>query len=87
MSAFIVNTKSWTRKGYKSYSTVGRAQAALKKLGLDTEQYEAMSAEDWIAGDTDVTVKNLMSGREVTIKRSERGNPATDPSMEGYFTM
>lgn len=34
-----------------------------------------------------VTVKSLMSGKPVTLKRSQQGNPALDPSMEGYWSM
>ena len=36
--------------------------------------------------DYDVTVKNLMSGGEVTIKRSEEGS-CIDPSTERYWAM
>lgn len=34
-----------------------------------------------------IKVKSLMSGVEVEIRRLDQGNPALDPSMEGYWTM
>lgn len=87
MAAFIVNNNTLKRYKDKPYASKGTAQAAQKRLGLSADEYTVMSTEEWLAADEQVEVKNLMSGKPVMIRRSERGNPALDPSMEGYFTM
>lgn len=87
MKSVIVHITSRTRKGYKTYSTLGRASAALKRMGLEEGEYTAMTLADFNAQDEDITVRSAMNGAEITIKRSQRGNPALDPSMEGYWSM
>ena len=42
---------------------------------------------DWSKRQPLITVQNLLTGVEVKIKASDVGNPALDPSMEGYWTM
>lgn len=43
--------------------------------------------DEWVAADKDIVVKSAMDGRDVTIKASNRGCRASDPSLEGYWTM
>ncbi len=81
----IYNPKSlYVECGGKSYSSKGRAEAARQKLGLT----ECVSGtyDEFHAADYDVVVKNILSGKDVTIKQSERGGPC-DPSTERHHSM
>lgn len=81
----IFNPKSLhVANGGKSYTSKGRAEAARKKLGLT--DYVAGTYDEFHAADHDVVVKNILTGKDVTIKQSERGGPC-DPSTERYHCM
>jgi fructose-1,6-bisphosphatase/inositol monophosphatase family enzyme len=49
-------------------------------------KFEVMSREEFDQLDVMVEVKNLMSGRPVQIRKSDRGG-CCDPSTERYWTM
>ena len=49
-------------------------------------ELKVATAEEFAAMDTLVTVKSLMSGDEVEIRKSEVGGPC-DPSTERYWSM
>ena len=53
------------------------------KLG---DEWKVASYSDWQADDHMVEVQSVMGGT-VKIRSSDRGRRASDPSMEGYWTM
>ncbi len=81
----IVNLTTW-RHGGTFYTSRKRAEAAAKKLGVADDNHKVMSYPEWLEGDVTVEVVNLMSGRTVGIKRSDRGT-CCDPSTERYWSM
>jgi len=60
------------------------AKAANRNAGYDA--YTHISEEDRAAIDPVTTVKNLMSGKDVQIRASDRGT-CVDPSTERYWSM
>lgn len=85
MEYIIFNPKSLWQYAYgKGYSSKGRAEAARKKLGLT--DCVSGTRDEFHAADHDVVVKNILTGKDVTIKQSERGGPC-DPSTERYHSM
>ncbi len=82
----VVNTNTW-KKQPKDYNHIGHA---LRAAQLATEKYDrpfkVMTSDEWRAGDGYVEVETI-HGSTVKIRLSERGNPALDPSMEGYWCM
>lgn len=98
MSWVIYNTTNfrlWNGNQYgpKHYETERAAKAQFTKLTkglraiLKDSEWAIASYDDFNAMDPTVTVISLMSGKPVLIKASQRGRVATDPSMDGYWTM
>ena len=50
-------------------------------------EWTVASYDDWRAVDTEIEVISVMSGKPVKIRQSDRGSRASDPSMEGYWTL
>jgi hypothetical protein len=71
---------------YGEYSTERKAKNALKKLGYPEDKFIVTSEEFYKNMDHDVQVKNLMSGKMVTLRASQVGS-CTDPSTERYWSM
>lgn len=97
MSFVIYNTTSfslWRGNSYsaKSYATERAAKAQLTKLTkglmavLEEGEWAVASADEFRTMEPEVEVKSVMGGT-VKVRASERGNPALDPSMEGYYCM
>lgn len=85
MNFYIYNPKSLHKEcGGKAYSSKGRAEAAMRKLGI--VGCVAGTAEEYHAADYPILVKNILTGLTVTIMQSERGS-ACDPSTERYHCM
>lgn len=87
----IYNKTTFALYGVVAYSTAAAAKAvrtkAIKRGLIEADQWEVASKEEWRARDPMVTVISLMSGKSVEIRMSQKGNPALDPSMEGYWQM
>ncbi len=98
MSFVIYNTRTFHRmaapaSGQQSFPTERAAKTirtkVIKKAGAGAEE-----AAEWVVADYDtwrdaepmVTVKHLLSGKDVQIRASERGG-CCDPSTERYHTM
>lgn len=98
MSAVIYDKEHITV--YATYADVATAERMLKNAREKghrlqgykyresaLERLEVTTVEDFRENvDHDVQVKNLMSGKLVTIKASDRGG-CTDPSTETYWSM
>lgn len=93
MYYYIFNPKTKHRYTHGTasgcYNTERGAKAALTRLKktIAYQDYTTISAEKFFAQDIDVIVISMMSGKEVVIRQSQKGNPAVDPSMEGYWSM
>lgn len=94
MTFYIYNpvTKHRYTRGPSSgqFDSEGGAKAsltALKKREKGFETYAVISADEFFKQDLDIIVISMMNGKQITIKQSQKGNPAVDPSMEGYWSM
>lgn len=90
MSYVIYNTTTFRRYEAKTgvyFSSERIAKSVRTKAKLDPNKWVIATVEAWEAADLDVVVKNMMSNKNVTIKRSQVGNPVYDVSMEGYWMM
>ena len=99
MSAIIFDTKTLTP--ICSYPSLDEARRRLtnaiekghklrgRKYSRDwAERMDAVDADYYNESiDHDVEVINMMSGKPVTIKASQRGNPVYDVSMDSYWSM
>lgn len=90
MSFVIYNAKTFhrhkTANGDQSFSLERVAKAVRTKANLDPAVWLIADYDTWRAADPEVEVNSVMGGK-VKIRASERGNPAVDPSMEGYWSM
>jgi hypothetical protein len=100
MTALIyeVSNGKVVKGGYKSEAIAqgvlnraikrGRGKFGFYTYGKDRLADMAVCTHEHFAKEVDyeVTVKNMMSGRDVTMKRSEVGGPC-DPSTERYWSM
>lgn len=59
---------------------------AIKAGKAKEGEYIVASADDWHKADEMVTVTNILTGKEVQIRASERGG-CCDPSTERYHCM
>lgn len=90
MSYVIYNTTTFRRHETSNgayFSSERIAKSVRTKAKLDPEKWVIATIDEWEAADPDVVVKNMMSNKDVTIKRSQVGNPVHDVSMEGYWMM
>ncbi len=94
----IYNTKDfylWCGPNHYStryYATARAAKAQLTKLTkgpsavLKEDEWAVASVDEFRMMEPEVEVKSVMGGT-VKVRASERGNPALDPGMEGYWSM
>lgn len=79
--------------GAKHYETEASAKTQLTKLTkglapkLAAGKWVVMNHLKFLKLEPTVEVISIMSGKPVTIRASEVGRCAVDPSMEGYWTM
>lgn len=90
MSFVIYNAKTFARhkasvSGAQSFPHERVAKAVRTKAKLDPAEWLVADYDTWCAADPEVEVDSVMGGK-VKIRASERGNPAVDPSMEGYWS-
>jgi len=92
MSYFIYNPETYARAYTKNQrdivrtSTERSAKAQLTKLKLDKNVWKVVSSKDFYDNEPMVEVKNLLSGKPVMIRISERGG-CCDPSTERFHSM
>jgi hypothetical protein len=90
MATFVIyNTKGFhlykTPNGKQWFDQERTAKAMHTRFNLG-DDWKVASYDEWSQVDPDIQVRSVMNGQLVTIKASDRGNPALDPSMEGYWT-
>jgi hypothetical protein len=73
-----------TRNG--SVWPLERTAKAVKTKNKLGDEWKVASYGDWQADDHEIEVKSVMGGT-VKIKASNKGSRASDPSMEGYWTL
>lgn len=73
--------------GYKSYETERSAKGARTKAKLNAVDWAVVDYNTFCDIEPHVTVKALMTGHPVVLRKRDVGNRALDPSMEGYYTM
>ena len=88
----ICNTATWSlfRGGKvhkKMYKTESAAKGQMTKHNLSADRWKPMPLDQWRAQEPKVIVRSMMNGAPVEIAASDVGNPALDPSTEGYFCM
>jgi hypothetical protein len=88
----IYNTKTYALYygddyGHKRYETERAAKSALTKSGLDKAEWAVIDSKEFDDIEPIVSVRALMTGSPVLLRKRDVGNPAVDPSMEGYYTM
>jgi hypothetical protein len=99
MDYVIVHQPTWkpyrgNAYGFKIYKTEAAAKAQFTKLTktknakkrLDPTEWEVMSFEYFRDNEPFVTVKNMMSGKDVVLRQSDVGG-CCDPSTETYWSM
>lgn len=93
MKAVIVHIDSHHIPLGKTYKSLSAAKGAMTRAKTHAGgpkypagEFAAMTLEDFRMADTEITVKSLMNGKEVKIRKSERGG-CTDPSTERYWSM
>lgn len=89
MSYVIYNTKTKElfpslRRTTYTFERDAKSVKTKKKLGAE---WKVAPYADWVADDHMVEVISLMNGKPVQIRASSVGCRASDPSMEGYWTM
>ena len=85
MSYVIYDKESITIKD--SFKTERGAKISFSRKGYDVAKFAITTHKEFYDNvDTDVEVKNLMTGQLVKIRQSQRGT-ACDPSTERYWTM
>jgi hypothetical protein len=99
VSYVIYNTETLQRmkspsSGQQTFETERVAKTIRTKVLKKVDASESEAAEwvvaeysAWQTADVMITVKSLMNGADVQIRKSQRGSRASDPSMEGYWTM
>lgn len=70
----------------KRYNTLRGARVGLAAFLRKSKDYMIVSKLDFDKNDVIVTVKNLVSGKPVQIRKSEQGT-CCDPSTERYWSM
>lgn len=68
------------------YTSAGRARGAMKRMGMDPSEWEVIDREEFERRDIMVETKNLMNGKKMMIRLSEKGT-CTDPGTERYWSM
>ena len=91
--SFIVYTGAGGLYREGSYTSAGRARAAMRKATkydgspkYPEPDYEVMTVTEFNKRDVMVTTHNLMNGKAVQIRLSDKGS-CCDPGTERYFTM
>lgn len=92
---YIVNKTSWRRHTnqsgvylWSSERTAHRMFTRACNAGeIKADEWQVMSADEFAKAEPMVEVKSAMTGNPVMIRASSRGSRASDPSMEGYWTM
>jgi len=83
--AMIVKTE--TLHVVKRYKNKAAAKGALTRSEtMHQDKYSVMTIEEFNAANILVTVKSLMGGKEVQIRKSDVGG-CTDPSTNRYWSM
>lgn len=88
MAYVIYHTTSKHRFNTRNGSTwseqrVAKSVKTKNKLG---DEWKVATYEEWQANDPMIEVKSVMGGT-VMIRASDKGSRASDPSMEGYWTL
>ena len=92
---YIVNKTSWQRHtnkaGASSWVSERTAQRMLTRAvnagEIKAGEWQVMSTDAFSKAEPMVEVKSVMTGNPVMIRASARGSRASDPSMEGYWTL
>ena len=76
------------RSGQTTFPRQSVARTVRTKLRLDTNEWKVDTYDNWaeIDAQTEIEVISMMTQQPVKIRKSQRGNPASDPSMEGHWT-
>lgn len=75
-----------TRAGQTMFRRLGTARTIRSKQKLSMDEWKVATVSEWEQADYEIEVKSLMTGGLCKIRKSQRGNPASDPSMEGHWT-
>ena len=92
---YSVNKTSWKRHTNKNgdymWASERTAQRMLTRAvnagEIKAGEWQVMSVDAFAKAEPMVEVKSVMTGNPVMIRASARGSRASDPSMEGYWTL
>ncbi len=72
---------------FKRYETERAAKGARTKAKLNAVDWTVADYHAFCDVEPIVAVEALMTGKRVLLRQRDVGNPAVDPSTEGYYSM